>query len=441
MKKYNVLHITGYMGDAGIGKAISGVVLNDKVNLHTILCLEKSMKRHEIESCITQGICVLENPDTNVIEEQLEQCDVAIIHWWHYPPMTKFLAEFPKISCRVILWSHVSGCNYPFLSVGFLQKFDYIFLTSPYAYDNPIWNVHEREAIKKNSRIVYGLSDIQVPKQKVDYELKEELFNILYVGTFTESKLYPKYATICKNIIGEIPNVKFVMLGDDTRAKWLKEELCRLEIDEYFRWVGFVDNVYSYLHDADLFLYPLNPFHFGTTENVILEAMAVGLPIVLFNQAAEKYIVRDEIDGILADNEEEIVSSVIKLYKDKKLRKQLGNNAKEAFVNYFSIEKNMFAFQEGIEACMGRNRTEKNFDDCIGSTAHEWFLSAMLPAHRELFEGLEKIKEEELERVKLPAIFREKTKSSVHHFLQYFEDEQLLKWSQLLRNDTKEELS
>ncbi len=423
-----ILHVTGYMAEAGIGKAISGLVLNETVHEHTILCLEYSQKRREAEKCIRQGIRVLEQPDYEKITEEISISDVVIVHWWHYPPMAEFLANFPAVLCRAVLWSHVSGCTYPFLPYDFLNCFQRILFTSPYAYENLLWGDEGLAHIEEKSGIVYGLSDICPAKVKTGYDKNKDGFTLIYVGSFTESKLYPGFAEVCQEIIQEIPESRFVMVGEDGTASWVKEKISRLQIEDHFKWTGFIDDVYQAMIESDVFFYPLNPFHFGTTENVILEAMAVGLPIVAFDQAAEKYIIKGRQTGMLADTKDDFRKILKDLYQEERLREDLGRRARESFSVQFKIRENITRFDEQVSQCMKRPKQVHSFSHIIGTKPWEWFLSAMRPEDREMF-----LKQQTKKLVCCQPIFREKTKSSIFHFQKYFpSDNYLQNWSRAM---------
>lgn len=408
-----ILHITGYMGDAGIGKAISGVLRNETEHDHVLMCLERSEKRNETDRCIQHGIQVLEAPDPQVAEREIRSADIVIVHWWNYPPMCAFLMKLSQIPCRALLWSHISGVTYPFLPAAFLRCFDAVFFTSPVSYENPEWSVSDAEEIRKISRIVYGLADIQARNErKTDYHSAG--LRIVYVGTFTKSKLHARFASICAGILERCPEAEFIMVGDDTRAAWLKDELDQMGISRFFHWTGFVTDVYTRLRDSDLFLYPLNPYHFGTTENVLLEALAIGLPIVALRQAAEKYIVDDGVTGLLAEDIRDIPSIVEKLYRDEALRERMGNKAQEEMLQKYSISDNIRRFRQGSAAIIGSAKRTHSFGAAIGETPDEWFLSFLSNKLRISLAGGHP------NGADLPDILFEDTKSSIFHFLKYY---------------------
>jgi hypothetical protein len=223
---------------------------------------------------------------------------------------------------------------------------------------------------------------------------------------------------ICKKILELLPSAEFYLVGDKESGTWIENQAKTLGIEQKIHLIGFVDNVNEWLMSFDIFGYPLNPYHFGTTENSILEAMSVGVPIILFNQATEKYILTDNEDGILADGIEDYVVSVVRLANNERLRRQLGENAAINLCRKFSFEKNLQKFQNEVEKMGKQKPTEKSFHDVLGPSPYNWFCSAMNEKDRRV---LTMRKYDEME-----PIFLEESKSSILHFARSFpEDEKL----------------
>jgi hypothetical protein len=82
---------------------------------------------------------------------------------------------------------------------------------------------------------------------------------------------------------------------------------------------GWVNGVIGFLEKSDIFIYPLRGGHYGTGEQVILEAMASGLPVVVFDNAAESAIVSNGETGFIAKTAAEFIEFVIRIASDKEL--------------------------------------------------------------------------------------------------------------------------
>ena len=311
-RRMKILHITTHMG-GGAGHAISDLVLHDKQNCHCIILLQKPEKTKYIDLCIENGIDVFVEVSIKIIVDLMKKTDIVILHWWHHPLMCRFLNDFPEEPVRLILWSHISGCTYPLLSYRFASKFFKIFFTSQYSLENPNWLESEREKICNMSCVIWGLSEVSAMQSKCDYRLKNDKYKIGYTGTLARSKIHPEFPTICKKILDAVPKAEFYLLGDKESGAWMIDKLQKLGIADKVHLEGDVNNVNDWLRDFDIFGDPLNPYQFATTENSILEAMSVGLPVVLLNQATEKYIVTHKEDGILADGIDDYVAWIVKL--------------------------------------------------------------------------------------------------------------------------------
>ena len=70
---------------------------------------------------------------------------------------------------------------------------------------------------------------------------------------------------------------------------------------------------------------------------VLLEANACGLPVISFDvPAGPQTIIKDEVNGFLIPNhqDEEMAQRIVDYLNNKKLKKQMGLNAKEMAKNY-----------------------------------------------------------------------------------------------------------
>ncbi len=99
---------------------------------------------------------------------------------------------------------------------------------------------------------------------------------------------------------------------------------------------GRVDNVLPFFSESDVFVYPLRSDHYGTGEQVILEAMASGLPVVAFANAAERSILRDSISGVLVSSTEEFVNAVDNLCSNPDQAVEISQGAIFSVQNQFS---------------------------------------------------------------------------------------------------------
>lgn len=404
-----------------MGRCISDLVIHEHEFNHTIVLLERPKNTAFLEK-VKAGTDaeIFITPEREELNRLLATADVVIVHWWHNPQTCRFLLDFPEaMKSRVILWSHVSGCNYPYLSPELMSCFDRIFITSPCSLDNSFWADGEREMARRKFRLVYGLGAMKYLPLKSNYTVPDFEFRIAYTGTFAKSKIHPDFVQMCRCIIEKIPTAVFYMFGDEASGCWIREDAAECGIGEHFIFTGFVTDVPARLAEMDIFGYPLNPLNFATTENSLLEAMSVGLPVVCMRQGTEKYIINNNVDGLLAGTEEEYIEDVARLAGNKEERQLLGSTAAGTVKKRFDFETNVRNFEEYIDEELQQPARTYNFKQAMGNTPYEWFFSAVNPKDRGLLEaGM---------YAKLPDIFREKSKGSVEQFAEVFEQDFKLK--------------
>ncbi len=358
--------------------------------------------------------------------------------------MAKFLHSFPEIPIRLIIWNHVSGCNYPEIPYSFANIPNKTIFTSYYSFDNPYWTNEERKLISNKASVIYGLGNFVTTKKVINkdryHKIKDE-FVIGYIGTLDYSKLNSKFVEYCYEVIKVIPNVKFIIVGDDNNKEKIVRDAEKLGIESYLEFTGYVENISLELERFDVFGYILNSYHFGTTENVLLEAMSFGIPIVALNQCTEKYIIKHMYTGLLANNPVHYAKLMLYLYKNPKEGCRLVENAKIYLDKEFSIENNVNKFQLVYNEVLKYSKKIFKFKDIFGEKPYEWFLSCLGEDKQIFKESLytkDKNRKIELENqiINCKDILRENTKSSIFHFEKFFpEDTNLVYWSNLVRKN------
>lgn len=423
-----ILHITTHLG-GGVGKAITGVTIFDQNTsseyIHRIILLEKPLKMQFINRCKENQVSIEYISDVEKIIIEIEKADIVILSWWNHPKMMEFLMKIPRVPMRMILWVHINGCTYPFLPFKFASVFSQVFITTPYSLENTGWTEVEREAIRKKSELVYGMGELNLNSQiyKRDYGMNGD-FTIGYVGTVDYSKMHPDFLLYCQELVKEIPNIKFVIVGEYSQD--FLEEIKKAKLEEKVEVLGYVEKVEEVLVEFDVFSYLLNPYHFGTTENIILEAMLVGLPVVAINQNIESYIINNERTGILISSIEEYVKKMKELYVDKKKRALLGENARKYIIKHYKTNENMQKMHNAIERTIQLKKEIYNFEKILGDKPIDWFLSCTGEYKQSIEKCISLSKrsgfESEIKEIikSLPHIYKMQSKSSILHFYRYY---------------------
>jgi len=186
------------------------------------------------------------------------------------------------------------------------------------------------------------------------YDIPEE--NIVFYILATEfprkgiSELIQAFAILKKR---EIKNITLLIAGEGRPygpGKYRKQaENLGVEGDVIF--TGHVSDLNAYYNVGDIFVFPTKYEGFGIP---ILEAMAVGLPVITSRIGAGE-LITDDIDGIILKNPydpNEIAEKMEKLVRDESLRKIMGMNARNTAMKYTwseTAQKTMDVYKEIIK--------------------------------------------------------------------------------------------
>lgn len=146
---------------------------------------------------------------------------------------------------------------------------------------------------------------------------------VLSVGRLAAEKNLEVTVRAYKALQAQGIRVKMVFVGDGP----IREKLARLCPDAVFCGMRRGEDLAAHYASGDLFVFPSVTETFG---NVTLEAMASGLPVVAFNCAAARQLIRSDENGVLVamGQEDDFVESVVRLAVDEVLRREIGRQAR-----------------------------------------------------------------------------------------------------------------
>jgi D-inositol-3-phosphate glycosyltransferase len=143
-------------------------------------------------------------------------------------------------------------------------------------------------------------------------------------------------------ILKRFPDILFVIAGDETRGEPghqadLKSLSNRLGIQERVRFLPFTEDVPQYMAALDIFVLPSI---FETYGLVVIEAMAMGKPIVATNAGGVPEILSNGRCGLLVrpGDAGDLGNAICRLLDDERLRESLGNTARREAEDRFNRE-------------------------------------------------------------------------------------------------------
>lgn len=239
-----------------------------------------------------------------------------------------------ELGMKIIIWSHVTPedskgvFKFDFLLVPILKKY----LIYAYNLADVIFSPSE---YTKSLLIGYGISPdkIIVQSNGVDMDFiypdsrKREEFRKKYnctdltvgtVGLVVPRKGVKTFLSIAE----KFPKNKFIWFGKIYNS--MMTEALPNNLPTNVEFAGYVEDRNAAFNTPDIFLFPSYEENQGM---VILEAAAMGLPIIVRDIPVYNPWLKDGVNCLKARNDEEFKTCLERVIKDEKLRKKLSKGA------------------------------------------------------------------------------------------------------------------
>ena len=167
--------------------------------------------------------------------------------------------------------------------------------------------------------------DVETGKKKLGIPQNSNVIGV--VGRLVPIKGHKYLVSAAKNIIKEARNTVFVFVGDGHLKSALEEQAEAIGVRKNIIFTGWKRNAQEILCVFDVFVLPSLNEGMG---RVLIEAMALGKPIVASHVGGIINLVKNGENGILVPPRDSTAlgNAIIKIIKDKNLAENLGKNGK-----------------------------------------------------------------------------------------------------------------
>jgi glycosyltransferase involved in cell wall biosynthesis len=173
----------------------------------------------------------------------------------------------------------------------------------------------------------------------------------LIVGTvaaMVDHKDYPTLLRAARYVLERCSNVTFCAVGDGPEKTATIRLARSLQLGDRFVFAGSQPDVGSHLSIFDVFVLSSKMEGLGTS---LLDAQALGIPVVACQAGGIPEAVQDERTGLLvpAEDPEALGDAILRLARDAKLRSRLavgGRQSVSAFDIRLTVEKNIALYRE-----------------------------------------------------------------------------------------------
>ncbi len=194
----------------------------------------------------------------------------------------------------------------------------------------------------KEKLLIAGVSEdkMSVIHNGIDFDVIENIkasensFDILYAGRLLKHKNVDVLINAISIVKKTIPDVRVGIIGKGVEKLKLKALVSKVGVSKNVHFLGFVDDVYSYMKSSKIFVLPSTREGFGM---VVAESHGCGTPAIVIehpHNASAKLVVHDENGYVVKLKSEDIAERLLHLLENKDVLARMGKNAKESAKKY-----------------------------------------------------------------------------------------------------------
>lgn len=211
--------------------------------------------------------------------------------------------------------------------------------------------------LKPHFRVVYNGVDFSRFQQKngdmlilkTDLGINKFRNIIGMVASLTKRKDQDTLLEAAPSIIQSCPETSFLFVGDGVRRNALSEKARLLGLKDNVFFLGYRCDIDRLYHIFDIFVLLTNSdVHLEGISNAIIEAMAVGVPVVASLGGGTNEIIKHNVNGLLVlpKSVQKTAEAVIELLKNKQKAKRLADAAKISFREVFSLQRYVKEYED-----------------------------------------------------------------------------------------------
>lgn len=208
----------------------------------------------------------------------------------------------------------------------------------------------------ENIPIIFNGIDISKCKIKKYTDLHDPI-QIIHIGRFAHAKNHINIIKAFKLVHEKYSNCELLLLGEGELKKQIADEVKENNLVPFIHFVGQTSDVFSYLHNSDIFILP--SIYEGMPITII-EAMGTGIPIIAAPVGGVSEMVRNNEEALYCDTTpDSIAQTILKLLESEKLRKKISQNELHS-VNRFTSEEMANQYLKLYQTLLNRKSTKEN---------------------------------------------------------------------------------
>ncbi len=191
----------------------------------------------------------------------------------------------------------------------------------------------------------------EIPGDIIPYDFGKQFPGkkiVLSAGRLARQKGYEHLIDAIALLPDRLSSLEFVVLGTGKRLNSLKRRAARKKVEHRIHFWGFIDDIKPCLAGCDLFVLPSL---YEGMPNAVMEAMALGKPVVASHVNGVPELINDNTTGLTVPpgRPEALAKAITLLMDDPILRQQMGSKAAQRIARDFSVKKMISRLEKEVE--------------------------------------------------------------------------------------------
>lgn len=174
--------------------------------------------------------------------------------------------------------------------------------------------------------------------------LRDQVFIIGCLGSLYDVKNRAFLIKAFQRVLQRVPHTRLLIVGDGPQRATLESMSAQLGLEAYVQFVGYQAQVHQYLAAMDIFV---QPSYCEGSPTAVLEAMAMGLPVVAARSAGCTELGKLHRVPLLVDNDDvdALAEILIRLIENRQQRLQLGEYGAQIVTEHYSRERMLDGYE------------------------------------------------------------------------------------------------
>lgn len=335
-KKKKIIHVLASNKFSGAENVVCTIINNTKEDYSMYYCSPKGSIENNLKE-MNINYLPLEKLSVKEIKNIVKKIQPDVIHA-HDNKATVLCSLFGK-KYKVI--SHIHGNNKIMNTKNFKtilfnlcskNLFKIIWVS-----DSSFDGYYFKNNVKEKSIILYNVVDQKVIEEKSkEYKCDEE-FDLIFLGRLGYPKNPERLIDVIELVKQKKNDIRVAIVGDGPDRNLVEEKIKEKNLNKNIKLFDFQLNPYPILRNSKILI--MTSIYEGTPM-CALEAQALGKPIVATPVDGLKKIIKNDYNGYLSDDNNDIADKSLKLLLNN--YEEHSNNAKKFFKGNNNLQKYIY---------------------------------------------------------------------------------------------------